>query len=101
MSYTPIPLLVFLFVASSAIGITSVKKMIQVREAKHELKQGSAGFLRSVAGWSFIAFWAMATWFISTVLGDWQMSGDVEGALERGALRFRILVEIAMALREE
>ena len=101
MSFTPLLLFVLLFIASSAIGVTSVKKMIQVREAKHELKHGSAGFLRSVAGWSFIAFWAMATWFVSTVLGDWQMSGDVEGALEHGALRLRVLVEIAIAMREE
>ena len=56
-----------------------VKKLIRVHEAKHELKRGSAGFLRSVSGWSMIALWLMAVWFLATIIGDWGATGDLDG----------------------
>ena len=77
-----------------------VKKLIAVREAKHELKHGSAGFIRSMSGWAIIAFWLMAAWFFATIIGDWGVSGDLDGAIERSMLRLRILLEIAAALGE-
>lgn len=88
------------FIASTAVGVGMVKKLIRVHEAKHELKRGSAGFLRSVSGWSMIALWLMAVWFLATIIGDWGATGDLDGAMARGWLRLRILLEIAAALME-
>ncbi|MEL6449699.1 MAG: hypothetical protein AAFQ19_00450 [Pseudomonadota bacterium] len=85
---------------ASLVGIASVRKLITVYEAKHELRQGSAGFLRSLSGWSIVAFWLMTTWFLATIIGDWGASGDLAGAVDRSWLRLRVLLEIAMALAE-
>ena len=89
-----------LCVLSTAIGIMPVHKIIQVREAKHELKQGSAGFLRSIGGWSIIFLWFGAVWFLATIIGDWGATGDLAGAWERGQIRLRVLLEILAALAE-
>ena len=89
-----------LFAISTAVGMVQVVKVIQIREAKHELKQGSAGFLRSVGGWSLIFIWFGGVWFLATIIGDWGVSGDLAGAWERGQLRLRILLEILAALAE-
>ncbi|KMW57558.1 hypothetical protein AIOL_002523 [Candidatus Rhodobacter oscarellae] len=77
-----------------------VVKLIRVREAQHELRHGSAGWIRSISGWSVIAFWLLATWFCGTILGDWWASGDLDAAIERSWLRLRILLEIAIAIAE-
>lgn len=89
-----------LIALATIAGVGSVRKLITAYEAKHELKQGSAGFLRSVAGWSIVAFWLMTTWFAATIIGDWGVSGDFDGALDRSWLRLRVLLEIAAALSE-
>ncbi len=89
-----------LMVVSTAIGMTQVVKMIQISEAKHELKHGSAGFLRSLSGWSIVIFWLMIVWFAATIIGDWGATGDLAGALDRAWLRLRILLEIAAALAD-
>jgi len=87
-----------LLALSTAVGMAQVSKIIKVYEAKHELRQGSAGFIRSVAGWSLVAFWVMAVWFVATIIGDWWATDDLAGAVDRGWLRLRILLEIAAAL---
>lgn len=87
-----------LFIVSTAIGVGMVRKLIQVQEARHELKRGSAGFLRTISGWSMIALWLMAVWFFATIIGDWGATGDLDGAIERGWLRLYVLLEIAAAL---
>lgn len=89
-----------LFAVSTGIGVPMVRKLIQVQEARHELKQGSAGFLRSISGWSMIAIWLLGVWFLSTIVGDWGATGDLDGALARSWLRLRIILEIAVALME-
>jgi len=89
-----------LFVLSTLIGIAPVMKLIKVQEARHELRQGSAGAIRQISGWAIIAFWIMATWFFATILGDWGATGDLDAALERSYLRLRILLEIAAALAD-
>lgn len=89
-----------LFAISTGIGVPMVRKLIQVQEARHELKQGSAGFFRSISGWSMIAIWLLGVWFLSTVVGDWGATGDLDGALARSWLRLRIILEIAVALME-
>jgi len=98
--FGPLLATLILFVAATAIGIGPVVKAIKVAEAKHELKQGSAGFLRSISGWSLIAFWIMTTWFFATIIGDWGATGDLDGAFERAWLRLRILLEIAAAIAD-
>ncbi|KIC48632.1 hypothetical protein [Tateyamaria sp. ANG-S1] len=89
-----------LLAAATVVGIPAMRKLIVVYEAKHELKHGSAGWLRSLRGWSMVAFWLMTTWFIATIFGDWAVNGDLEAAIDRGWLRLRILLEIAMAIME-
>ena len=89
-----------LFAISTGVGMIQVVKIIQIREAKHELKYGSAGFLRSVGGWSIVIIWFAAVWFLATIIGDWGATGDLAGAWDRGQLRLRILIEILAALAE-
>lgn len=90
-----------LFATAAIIGLAPVKKLIQVREAKHELKHGSAGFIRTTSGWIIIALWLAFTWFIATILGDWWAFGDLERAIDRGWLRLQILLEILAALGDD
>ena len=90
-----------LLALSTGVGMAQVAKIIKVYEAKHELKQGSAGFIRSIAGWSLVAFWVMAVWFVATIIGDWWATDDLGGAVDRAWLRLRILLEIAAALGEQ
>ena len=94
----PILSALILLALATLIGIGPVRKTIHVMEAKHELKHGSAGFIRSISGWTMIAFWIMATWFFATIIGDWGATGDLAGAIDRAWLRLRILLEIAAAL---
>jgi hypothetical protein len=89
-----------LLAVSTAVGAGAMRKLVHVYEAKHELKQGSAGFLRTIAGWSWIAIWAMAIWFFATIIGDWGASGDLDGAIARSWLRLEILLHIASALSD-
>lgn len=89
-----------LLAVASVLGIAPVVKLIQVYEAKHELKHGSAGFIRSLSGWAFIALWLMGTWFVATILGDWAATQDLSGAIDRSMIRLRVLLEIAAALME-
>mgnify|MGYP001804693698 CR=1 FL=1 len=86
----PILATIILLVCATAGGIPVVRKLITVYEAKHELKHGSAGWLRGIGGWSIIAFWLMNSW----------ASGDLEGAIDRSWLRLRSLLEIAIANME-
>ena len=91
---------IVLLVGATFVGMAPVVKLIKVYEAHHELKRGSAGWIRTIAGWSMIAFWLMTTWFLATTLGDWAVSGDLFGAVDRSWLRLRILLEIAAALAD-
>ena len=101
LSFAAPALAAFALIAFGTLaGIPAVKKLITVYEAKHELKQGSTGWLRSIGGWSIIAFWLMSTWFMATIIGDWGATGDLKGAVERSWLRLRILLEIAIALMD-
>lgn len=92
---------VVLLAISTVVGFRPVKKLIQIREAKHELKQGSAGFIRTTSGWFVIALWLAFTWFVATILGDWWATGDLERAIDRGWLRLQILLEILAALGDD
>lgn len=98
---TPFVALAVTLLISSTVGIRPVRKLIEVREAKHELKHGSAGFIRTTSGWFVIVLWLAASWFVASVLGDWWATGDLEGAIDRGWLRLQVLFEILAALSEE
>ena len=89
-----------LMALSTVIGIPMIHKMVIVYEAKHELRHGSAGFIRNLAGWSVIGFWLLATWFVATVIGDWGFYGDLDAAIARSWLRLQIVLEIAAALAQ-
>ena len=89
-----------IFAGASLVGYWPVMKLIQVYEAKHELKRGSAGFIRSISGWSVIAVWLLLTWFCATIVGDWGSTGDLDGAIARGWIRLQIVLEILAAILE-
>ena len=86
---------------ATVLGTFPVRKLIQIVEAKHELKQGSASFLRTMSGWVIIALWLATTWFMTTITGDWWATGDLDGALARSSDRFRILLEVLAALSND
>ncbi|WP_375281315.1 hypothetical protein [Pseudooctadecabacter sp.] len=98
---SPVIAALALIAGSAVLGILPVRKLIQVREAKHELKHGSAGFIRTTSGWIVIAIWLALTWFVATILGDWSVTGDLSGAIDRGWLRLQILLEILAALGDD
>lgn len=100
MVLSPIIAAVCLFTLSTSLGVAGVAKIIRVYEANHELKRGSAGWIRTISGWSFVAFWLLATWFLATVIGDWYVSEDLSAAIDRSWLRLRVILEIAAALAD-
>ncbi|ETA51614.1 hypothetical protein [Ponticoccus alexandrii] len=89
-----------LLLLAALVGTGTVRKMIEVYEAKHELKQGSAGFFRMIRGWSRIGFWLLITWFLASVMGDWHRTDDLGGAIDRAQLRLYVMMEILAALAE-
>ena len=91
---SPILAAVVLMIAATFVGMLPVVKLIKVYEGHHKLKQGSAGWIRTIAGWSMIAFWLMTTWFAATIIGD------LQGTVDRSWLRLRILIEIAAAIAD-
>lgn len=86
---------------AAVIGILPIRKLIQVHEAKHELKHGSAGFLRTMSGWIIIVVWLAATWFFATITGDWWATGDLGGAIERSWRRLELIIIILEALSDD
>lgn len=91
---------VILFMGA-VIGIWPTQKLIRVKEARHDLRQGSAGWLREISGWAIVVAWLLILWFLGTIIGDWAMTGDLNHALERSALRLRIILEIMAALGDQ
>lgn len=79
-------------------GMFNVVKIITIYEAKHELRHGSAGWIKAISGWSLIVIWVLVTWFLSTIIGDWYVSGDIEGAMARAELRLWVMLEIISAV---
>jgi len=101
ISIAPFLSAIALLALSTLLGFLPIKKLIQIREAQHELKQGSAGFIRTTSGSFVIVMWLAFTWFVATVLGDWWATGDLERAIDRGWLRIQILLEILAALGDD
>jgi len=97
----PVGLTLLALAVSTLAGYLPVRKLIEVREAKHELKHGSAGFIRTTSGWFVIVIWLALTWFMGTFCGDWFRSGSFEFAMDRGLLRLQILLEILAALGDD
>lgn len=87
-----------LFCVSMAAGMFNVVKIITIYEAKHELRHGSAGWIKAISGWSLVVVWLLVTWFLATIIGDWYISGDVEAAMERAEVRLWIMLEIIAAV---
>ncbi len=82
----------------TVVGILPVKKLIEIKEARHELRQGSASFIRGVAGWGIALIWLVAIWYAATIVGDWGVTGDLEGAIERSGKRLEIILHLLAAL---
>ncbi len=85
----------------AVIGMYPIQKLIQIQEAKHELKQGSASFFRTTVGWMVIVLWLAAVWFVMTIIGDWWATGDLDGAIERSGRRLRLLLTILQAIGDD
>ena len=80
---SPLLAAVAFMIAATFVGMLPVVELIKVYEGQHELKQGSAGWIRTIAGWSMIAFYLMTTWFVATIIGVWDVSGDLQSAVDR------------------
>ncbi len=87
-----------LWVFATVGGIVPVRKLIQMREARHELKKGSAGYLRIMGRWALVLIWALIVWYLATVLGDWSVSGDFDGAVARSMNRLEAIFRLVVAL---
>lgn len=94
----PILATLWLLIVSGSLGMIQIRRRIEAHEARHELRTGSASQIRRIISWTAFALWLMATWYFATIIGDWAVSGDLGGAVERSLLRLRILMEIAVAL---
>lgn len=92
--------LVILLALSSAAGVLGVRKLITVQEARHELKQGSASYLRAIGRWLAVALWLGGTIWVASILGDWHVTGDAEGAWLRGFRRLEILLIVLQAMSD-
>ncbi len=90
-----------LIAVSAGLGILPMRKTIQMSEARHELKHGSASFLRAMSGWFFILVWIATTWFVATVLGDWWITSDWNGAVSRGIRRLEVLLHVLAAFSSD
>lgn len=97
----PILSALVLLVIGALAGILPVRKLITVVEARHELRQGSASFLRGLAGWGIIAIWLLAVWFFGTIIGDWGATGDLDGAIARSGRRLETLLHVIAAVLNE
>lgn len=96
----PVAAFVGLILCGAVLGLVPIRKLVQVREAQHELKHGSAGYLRTIGGWSIIAFWLVGTWFCATITGDWWATGDLDGAIARSGRRLEVKLHILSALSD-
>ncbi|WP_298863023.1 hypothetical protein [uncultured Sulfitobacter sp.] len=86
---------VALFGLSTYVGLIPVHRMIRRREAQHELRAGSASYLRRMGGVVFVMIWVVTVLCLSTILGDWAVTGDLNAALERAGMRTAVMLEIA------
>ena len=100
-SFGPALAFLALLAVATLLGTRPIKKLIQVQEAKHELKHGSAGFLRTMSGWIIIAIWLAATWFVATIIGDWWATADLDGAIARSGRRLELILHILAALADD
>lgn len=87
-----------LFAFSTYLGLIPVHRMIQRREAQHELRLGSASYFRRMGGLFFVFIWIITVIFLSTILGDWGATGDLEAAMDRAGLRIGLLLQFAASL---
>ena len=71
--------------------------MITIYEARHELKYGSAGYLRAITGWGLIFLWLAGVWYVATILGDWDLHGDLDAAMDRSSRRLKVLFHLLVA----
>jgi hypothetical protein len=79
-------------------GVLPVRKVIQIAEARTELKVASPSLFRRLRGWSFIVLWALVTGYSGSFIGDWIKAGDLDGAIDRTLSRLRIVVEILVVI---
>jgi hypothetical protein len=87
---SPLLATVILFVVSTGFGIGLVRRIVTEHESRHELRHGSAGFLRAAAGWGWVCLWLGLSWYLASIIGDWSATGDLEGAINRDWLRRNI-----------
>ena len=85
-----------LMIAATFVGMLPVVKLIRV----YEVPSWAETWIRTITGWSIIFFWLMTTWFVATIIGDWGVSGDLQGAVDRPSLRLRIIIEIAAEIAD-
>lgn len=97
-AFLPYLSVIVLFAAATIFGMQPIHKIIEMREARHELKQGSAGWIRSLSGWSFVAFWIVGTGAFAGFLADWAQKGDLSMAIAQSGNPLNILSDIAATI---
>ena len=91
----------FLFSAVALFGLSTyfrllpVHRMIQRREAHHELRSGSASYLRRMGDAILFVTWIIVVLCLSSILGDWAVTGDLDAAMDRAGRRAAVLFKLA------
>lgn len=80
---------------STYVGVIPVHRMIHRREAQHELRRGSASYFRRMGGLALVGMWLVAILFVSSIIGDWAVTGDYDGAMARAGMRIGLLIQLA------
>lgn len=96
----PYVLAAVLVAGLAVVGILPTRKLFQLLEARSEMQARSPSLLRALRGWSFIAVWAVLTWYAGSVTGDWARSGDLDGALDRAGQRAEFILQIVVLIME-
>ena len=87
-----------LFGLSTYFGLIPIYRLIQMHEARHELRQGSASQLRRAGGWVVVALWLATVMWCAVFLGDWWATGDYIAASDRAWLRIGLLAKLAASV---
>ncbi|MEM6897589.1 MAG: hypothetical protein AAF576_09410 [Pseudomonadota bacterium] len=78
----------------AASGLWPTRRLITIREAQRELRQGSSSWLREITGWSVILFWLGILVYTGTVLGEWAATGSFIAAMNRVLATISLILEI-------
>ena len=95
---SPIFAALALFGLSTYFGLLPIYRLIQMHEARHELRASSASYLRRAGGWIIVAVWLGSVLFCAVFIGDWWITGDHAAAMARAVHRIGLLFQLLASL---